>query len=186
MRLLRCSGNVNRGRVYDYLLDGDHYLPFDEVAAQRFLKKWPGDRLAAITNRSFQRRACLNLNQQEGISQLLNIGAGLPTQENTHQIVSACYVVYVDHDPDVVAVARLCLKEKPIPNVAYIEIDFCNPDSILWDRESRRLVDLSKPVGVVLGAVLHYVVDHIATSAIKTLASRLAQAVASLCHAQHV
>jgi DNA-binding MarR family transcriptional regulator len=171
----RHSGKANRARVYDYLLGGNYYLPVDLLAAERFLVEWPDYGLACRANRAFQERGCRFLLKHERITQFIDIGAGYPPDKNTHEAVPDCAVVYVDNDEDVVAVGKVVLAKLAIARVAYLHGDVCDPDEILWNKDFRRLIDVAKPVGIILGGVLHYVLDdRRAKEGIHKLASRLA------------
>lgn len=177
IRMLRLhrSGKANQARVYDFLLDGKYFLPVDQAAAHRLLKAWPDYGKAAKENRAFQRRAILFLNQQHAINQFIDIGAGLPAESSTDEVILGSSVLYVDNDPDVVAISKHVLEERHAKNVAYIQGDLSDPDSILWSKEFRKIIDLSKPVGIILGGVLHYILsDALATASLRTFANRLA------------
>ncbi|MEH1012472.1 SAM-dependent methyltransferase [Micromonospora sp. CPCC 206060] len=151
----------NVARMYDYYLGGCHNFAPDRAAAEQVLSIFPDTPVAAQTNRHFLRRAVRHLATERGVRQFLDIGAGLPTQGNVHEIVRECVpgsrVVYVDVDPVAVAYARQLLAGAPDTTV--LRADVRRPDELLADSEVNRLIDFSEPVAVLLVAVLHFVRD---------------------------
>jgi S-adenosyl methyltransferase len=149
-------------RIYDYLLGGKDNYPADRVVAESMIALLPNVRLAVQWNRAFLRRVVRYLVGEAGIRQIIDIGAGLPTAGNTHEIaLDACpqaKVVYVDHDPVVLAHARNMLHG--VPNAVIIEQDLLAPDEILADPALRNLIDFSLPVAVLLLSILHFVPDE--------------------------
>jgi hypothetical protein len=148
-------------RMYDYMLGGTRNLQVDREATERFLAQWPDLLDAASANRGFLRRAARMMAQTHGIRQFLDIGSGLPTQNNTHeavhQIAADARVVYVDLDPMVLMYARELLTDAG--TTAVIQADLRDPDRLLADPDLRRLIDFSQPVGVLMTAVLQFVAD---------------------------
>jgi S-adenosyl methyltransferase len=148
-------------RMYDYMLGGTRNLQVDREATERFLAQWPDLFDAASANRGFLRRAARMMAQTHGIRQFLDIGSGLPTQNNTHeavhQIAADARVVYVDLDPMVLMYARELLTDDG--TTAVIQADLRDPDRLLADPDLRRLIDFSQPVGVLMTAVLQFVAD---------------------------
>jgi O-methyltransferase involved in polyketide biosynthesis len=148
-------------RVYDYLLGGKDNYPADRAVAKSMIAQLPNVQLAVQWNRAFLRRVVRYLINQAGIRQIIDIGAGLPTVGNTHEIArEACpetRVVYVDHDPVVLAHARSMLHG--VPNTTIIEQDLLEPDQILADPMLRSLIDFSEPTAVLLLSILHFVPD---------------------------
>ncbi len=148
-------------RVYDYLLGGKDNYPADRTVAESMIAQLPNVRLAVQWNRAFLRRVVRYLVNEAGIRQIIDIGAGLPTVCNTHEIASAANaatrVVYVDHDPVVLAHARAMLQG--IPNTAIIEQDLLEPDKILADPALERLIDFSEPAAFLFLSILHFVAD---------------------------
>lgn len=148
-------------RLYDYYLGGKDNYAVDRVAAEKILTIAPELRLAARENRAFLGRAVRHL-AQTGIRQFLDIGAGLPTQGNVHevahQIAPDARVVYADNDPIVLAHSRALLKGGD--NVATIRGDLRRPEEILSDPTVRSLIDFSQPVAVLLVAILHFIPDE--------------------------
>src|SRR5579862_1174870 len=134
-------------RVYDYLLGGKDNYPADRAVAESMIAQLPNVRLAVQWNRAFLRRVVRYLVGEAGIRQIIDIGAGLPSAGNTHEIALATHpdtkVVYVDHDPVVLAHARNMLQG--IANTAIIEQDLLEPDAILADPVLLDLIDFSSP-----------------------------------------
>lgn len=147
-------------RVYDYYLGGSHNLPVDRAMAREAIALWPALPQIMQANRGFLRRAVRYLLAQ-GITQFLDIGSGIPTVGNVHEVVRRALpegrVVYVDIDPVAVAHSRVILSDEP--HTAVVQADLRDVDSVLDDRALRDLLDLSQPVGVLMVAVLHFVTD---------------------------
>jgi hypothetical protein len=170
------SDKPSHARIYDYLLGGYHNFEVDRVMAERILKALPDARLSAMVNRAFLRRAVHFLIAQ-GIDQLLDIGSGLPTVGNVHQVAQtanpAARVVYVDIDSIAVTHSLAILKDNPLATA--IQGDVCEPDQILNHPQVRGLLDLSKPVGLLLIAMLHTITDdQRAYGAVRTFRDALA------------
>jgi hypothetical protein len=147
-------------RLYDYFLGGTHNLAVDREAAERFRAVVPEIVDATWANRGFHGRAAVSLARQ-GIRQFIDIGSGLPTQNNTHEAVRRvapdARVVYVDNDPMVAAHSGPLLAGDGTTTL--IMADIREPDSVLGDPELRRLIDFAEPAGVLMTAVLHFVAD---------------------------
>jgi hypothetical protein len=159
------GGRPSVARVYDYLLGGTHNLPVDREVAAELLRVAPFVRDSAQANRAFLGRAVRFL-VDVGIRQFLDIGAGLPTQRNVHEIARAAdpasRVVYVDNDPDALAGGRALLGAAPAgvrANVTMIDGDLRDPEAIVAHPDTRRLIDFAQPVAVLLVAILHFVTD---------------------------
>ncbi|WP_268239731.1 SAM-dependent methyltransferase [Micromonospora yangpuensis] len=154
------QGRPNVARMYDYFLGGCHNFAPDRAAADRVLEILPETRVAAQANRHFLHRAVRHA-AQRGIRQFLDIGAGLPTQGNVHEIVRAvdpgARVVYVDNDEVAVAYAGELLTETD--GVVVVRGDLRRPDELLAHPAVRATLDLTAPVAVLLAAVLHFVPD---------------------------
>jgi hypothetical protein len=120
---------------------------------------------AAVENRRFGRRVTRHLAAGCGVSQFLDIGTGIPTSPNTHEVAHganpAARVVYVDNDPVVLAHARALLTSNGAGQTAYLDRDLRAPESILNDPDLPSTIDLSKPVGLLLCAVLHFITDDV-------------------------
>lgn len=147
-------------RIYDYLLGGHHNFAVDRVAGDRLLAINPDAPLAMWANRAFLRRAIAFLSDL-GIEQFLDIGSGIPTVGNVHEIAERtnprAHVVYVDIDA--VAIRQSLAMLKKHPGVTAIRADARKPDTILAHPAVQRLLDFKRPVAVLLVALLHFVTD---------------------------
>ncbi len=148
-------------RVYDYWLGGKDNFAADREAAERILAISPGLRFRVRANRAFLARAVRFLATDCGIRQFLDIGTGIPTANNTHEVAQAAAptsrVVYVDNDPIVLAHARALLSSSPEGVTAYLEADLREPDIIL--AAARQTLDFRQPVALMLLGVLHLIQD---------------------------
>ena len=147
-------------RMYDFWLGGHDNFAADRAAALKVSEAAPEAQLMAVENRKFLRRAVRYLAAEAGITQFLDIGTGLPTQGNVHQVAQDinpdARVVYVDNDPMVLAHSRAL---KTGGNTVVIEADLREPQVILDHPGTRKLIDFSQPLAVLLVAVLHFVSD---------------------------
>jgi S-adenosyl methyltransferase len=164
-------------RIYDYVLGGKDNFEADREAAEKMLAGNPSLRTSMRANRRFMAKAAGYLAQQ-GIRQFLDIGTGLPTKPNLHEVVQGvapdATVVYVDNDPLVLVHARALLVPIGTGTVSYLEADLRDPGSILDSPQVRDQFDLSRPVAVTLIAVLQHIVDDAqARSIIDTLMAPL-------------
>jgi hypothetical protein len=145
-------------RMYDYYLGGAHNFGVDREVANKMLALFPDGQMIAQTNRMFLHRA-VRFMLDEGVRQFLDIGSGIPTAGNVHEVAQQTApdsrIVYVDHDPVAVAHSELLLQDNPLAGV--VQADLRRPDEILGAPLVRELVDFSRPVGVLLAAVLHFV-----------------------------
>jgi hypothetical protein len=160
--LQKLDTNVaHSARVYDYWLGGKDNFAADREAGDRIIAIRPAIRSDVRENRAFLRRAVRFLTAEAGVRQFLDIGTGLPSAGNTHEIAQEvapdARVVYTDNDPLVLAHARALLTGKP-GSTAYLDADLREPDSIL--RDAAKSLDFSKPVAVMLVAVLHHITDE--------------------------
>ncbi|HEY8455875.1 MAG TPA: SAM-dependent methyltransferase [Actinopolymorphaceae bacterium] len=150
------------GRIYDHLLGGTEYLEVDRRAAEAIRKTAPEVEDAVWANRGFLQRSARWLAETAGIRQFIDIGAGLPTRNNTHEAAQAvapdARVVYVDNDPTILEHSRALLANAR--NTAFINGDLRDPDGILNHPEVRQLIDFSQPVGLMLAAVVHFLPDE--------------------------
>jgi hypothetical protein len=155
------SSTPNFARVYDYLLDGKDNYPIDRATAEEALAVAPELRVMARENRAFLRRAVRFLAAEVGIRQFLDIGTGLPTQGNVHEVAQEvapdARVVYIDADPVVLVHGRALLASSDKVTIA--QADLRRPQELLDDPELRALIDFAEPVAVLLVAVLHAVTD---------------------------
>jgi hypothetical protein len=147
-------------RVYDYYLGGFHNFPADREMAKEAIRMWPELPLMMQANRGFLRRA-VRFAVREGVTQFLDIGSGIPTVGNSHEVARqadpAARVVYVDVDPVAVAHSRAILADDDA--TAVVQADLRDPDRILGDESLRALIDLDRPVAILLVALLHFVPD---------------------------
>jgi SAM-dependent methyltransferase len=148
-------------RTYDYLLGGNHNFDADRAMADQVEQAVPGIRAAARLNRAFLARA-VRFMVDAGIRQFLDIGSGIPTVGNVHEIAQKedpeCRIVYVDRDPIAVAHSELMLADNDRAGV--VEADMRDPDSILTHETTRSLIDFDQPVGLLFLLVLHWVPDE--------------------------
>ena len=158
------TGQPHPARVYDYLLGGKDNFAADRAAAEAGLRANPNSRIPPRANRAFLGRAVRYLAGEAGISQFLDIGTGIPTSPNVHEIAQGieprARIVYVDNDPIVLAQARALLTTGPEGRTAYIDADLRDIDAILGSADLQRTLDLSKPVGLLLIAVMHFIPDE--------------------------
>ncbi|MGH3205905.1 MAG: SAM-dependent methyltransferase [Streptosporangiaceae bacterium] len=149
-------------RVYDYLLGGKDNFAADREAAEQAIRINPDIVSTARANRAFLIRATSYLVAQAGIRQFLDIGTGMPTNNNIHEVAQSIApesrIVYVDHDPIVLTHARAMLTSAPEGATDYIEADLREPGKIL--AEAARTLDFRRPVAIMLIAVLHLIVDQ--------------------------
>ena len=147
-------------RIYDYYLGGSHNFEVDREAARKAMEFLPGLPKIMQANRAFMRRA-VRFAAAEGITQFLDIGSGIPTFGNVHEVAQkACpgaHVMYVDHDPVAVAHSQAVLADNATADV--VAADLRKPQEILASAEVRRLIDVNRPVALLLVAILHFVED---------------------------
>jgi hypothetical protein len=150
-------------RMYDFFLGGKDNFTADREAAAHILRAAPFARIMARENRAFLGRAVRFLAGEAGIRQFLDIGTGLPTTSNVHEVAQAIApasrVVYADNDPLVLTHARALLKSAPEGRTAYIHADLRAPDTIVSDPVARDVLDFNQPIALILAAVLHFVPD---------------------------
>ncbi|MCA2214383.1 SAM-dependent methyltransferase [Jidongwangia harbinensis] len=148
-------------RRYNYWLGGKDNFAADRASADEFEQRFPGVRIGARSNRAMLQRATRFLTAEVGLRQFLDIGTGLPTADNTHEVAQRIApdtrVVYVDNDPLVMTHARALLTSTAEGRTAYIEADLRDPDAILRDPVLRETLDMTRPVALMLVAVLHFI-----------------------------
>ncbi|MFE2725383.1 SAM-dependent methyltransferase [Kitasatospora sp. NPDC059327] len=151
-------------RVYDYWLGGKTNFPPDRAMGQAIEQAVPSVKAMAKENRAFQGRAVRYLAREQGIHQFLDLGTGIPTSPNTHEIAEAVSpgtrVVYVDNDPIVLAHARALMVSTPASRTTYIHADLGKPAELLGDPALTSTLDLDRPVGLLMIAVLMLVADE--------------------------
>jgi hypothetical protein len=151
----------NPARIYDYLLGGSNNFAVDRETAEQALAAGHFTAAPAIANRSFLRRAVRFMTEQ-GIDQFLDLGSGIPTVGNVHEIAQQANpnarVVYVDNEPVAVAHARQLLADDP--NTAIVATDLRDPASVLNHPDARALLDFGRPVGLLMVAVFHFISEQ--------------------------
>jgi len=147
-------------RIYDYYLGGSHNFEVDREAARKAMEFLPGLPKIMQANRAFMRRA-VRFAAAEGITQFLDIGSGIPTFGNVHEVAQqaspGAHVMYVDHDPVAVAHSQAVLAGNATADV--VAADLRKPQEILASAEVQRLIDVNRPVALLLVAILHFVED---------------------------
>ncbi|MEU5089255.1 SAM-dependent methyltransferase [Streptomyces sp. NPDC021356] len=147
-------------RIYDYYLGGSHNFEIDREAARRAMEFMPGLPKIMQANRAFMRRA-VRFALDEGITQFLDVGSGIPTFGNVHEVAQSARpgarVVYVDHDPVAVTHSQSVLADNDDADV--VAADLRKPHEILASPQLQRLIDLNRPVALLLVAILHFVED---------------------------
>ncbi|MEV0614405.1 SAM-dependent methyltransferase [Nonomuraea sp. NPDC050404] len=145
-------------RMYDYYLGGKDNFPSDRAAAEKIIAIVPEVRETARDNRAFIGKA-VRFMAEQGVRQFLDIGAGLPTQENVHEVAQRIMpdarVAYVDNDPIVLVHARALLADDS--NIIAVRGDITDPAAILADPEITAHLDFARPIGLLMSAVLHFV-----------------------------
>jgi hypothetical protein len=155
-------------RVYDYWLGGKDNFAADRVMGERTLQAYPNLVYSVRANRAFLARTVRFLAAEAGIRQFLDIGTGIPTANNTHEVAQGAApesrIVYVDNDPIVLSHAKALLKSTPEGACAYLDADLRDPDTILAGAADT--LDFGQPIAVMLIAVMHFVGDDAEASAI--------------------
>lgn len=151
-------------RVYDYLLGGkDNYAP-DRAVGAALIENVPALPLMVKAQREFLARAVEFLVAEAGIRQFLDIGTGIPTANNVHEVAQRIApesrVVYVDNDPIVLAHARALMSGTREGATAFIQADILEPEAILTDPTLQETLDLTRPVALMLVGILHHLRDH--------------------------
>jgi hypothetical protein len=169
------------GRIWNYWLGGKDHYDADRQMSHELLKVMPDLPVIARADREFLGRAVRHLAGEVGIRQFLDIGTGLPTADNTHQVAQAVApqsrVVYVDNDPLVLAHARALLVGSPAGTIDYLEFDLREPDKIL--EQAARTLDFREPVALTLLAILEFIPD---TDEPYLIVNRLLEALAPGSH----
>ena len=151
----------NAARIYDFLLGGKDNFTVDREAAARLLELIPDGAVACQDNRQFLGRAVRYLTAERGIRQFIDIGTGLPTQGNVHEIAQGiapeARVVYVDYDPIVITHANALLAKQP--SVIAHQGDLREPEKIIGYPAVQEHIDFSKPLAILLVAVMHFVTE---------------------------
>ena len=152
------TGKPSAARLYDYLLGGGHNFAGDRALAEKFLQAQPNARTIARLNRAFLRRVVLFM-MDRGIRQFLDLGSGIPTVGNVHEIAQKAdpeaHVVYVDFEEVAVAHSQLILEGEPRATI--IQEDMTKPAAVLKAAQESGLIDFGRPVGVLAVGVFHFV-----------------------------
>jgi S-adenosyl methyltransferase len=152
---------AHQARIYNYWLGGKDNYAADRKAAERVMQAYPDILIGVRAQRAFLGRAVRYLAGEAGVRQFLDIGTGIPTADNTHEVAQLVApdsrVVYVDNDPTVLAHARALLTSSPEGATDYLDADVRDPETIL--REAARTLDFSQPVAVLLLGILHGIPD---------------------------
>ncbi|MEW2398900.1 SAM-dependent methyltransferase [Streptomyces sp. NPDC046862] len=168
-------------RIWNYWLGGKDNYPVDQEVGDQILSFVPALPRSAVADRKFLARAVRYLAGEAGIRQFLDIGSGLPTVDNTHEVAQradpACRIVYVDNDPIVLRHANALLTSTPEGATAYIEADAHDPDTIL--ERAARTLDLSRPVAITMLGVVNFIIDD---DEARAVVRRLLDAVPSGSH----
>jgi O-methyltransferase involved in polyketide biosynthesis len=149
-------------RLYDYFLGGSNHFEVDRQLGKRIQDLVPEVSDSAWANRAFHQRAAVWLARERGLDQFIDVGAGLPTQGNTHELVRSVVpdarVIYVDNDPMVLAHGGALLAG--VPGVDIVLADLRDPEALLSDPVLTSQIDLSRPVGFLMSGVLYFVADE--------------------------
>ncbi|RRR75687.1 SAM-dependent methyltransferase [Streptomyces sp. RP5T] len=168
-------------RIWNYWLGGTDNYPVDKAAGDAYTAVFPGIVTIARGSRAFLRRTLSYLVSEAGIRQFLDVGSGLPTAQNTHEVAQRIApesrIVHVDNDPMVLAHARALLTSTPEGATAYIEADATDPDRILAGAAAT--LDLGRPVALILSNILGHVADH---EQARSIVTRLMDALPSGSH----
>jgi trans-aconitate methyltransferase len=149
-------------RIWNHWLGGKDNFPVDQAAGDAYTAVFPGIVTIARSSRAFLGRAIRYLVQEAGVRQFLDVGSGLPTVDNTHEVAQRlapeARIVYVDHDPLVLAHARTLLTSTPQGATAFEDISLHEPERVL--RAAGKTLDLTRPTALILSGILGHVADH--------------------------
>jgi hypothetical protein len=155
------TGVPQTARIWNYWLGGKDNFPVDRQVGDQILEAFPAIVENARASRAFLARVVRYLAGEAGMRQFLDIGTGLPTANNTHEVAQAVApesrIVYVDNDPIVLTHARALLTSSPEGATAYVDADLRDPDKVL--QEAARTLDLTQPVAVMLMGILGHIAD---------------------------
>jgi O-methyltransferase involved in polyketide biosynthesis len=162
-------------RIWNYWLGGTDNFPVDRAAGEQFREVFPGIIELTRASRAFLVRAVRYLAGEAGVRQFLDVGTGLPTADNTHEVAQradpSCRIVYVDNDPVVLAHARALLTSTPEGATHYIDADLREPDKIL--HAAAEVLDFTRPVALMLLGILGHATDDAARSIVRRLLDAL-------------
>ena len=171
------TDRAHSARVYDYLLGGKDNFPADREAGDKVIADWPMAHTATLAARACMHRITRRLAGVHGVRQFLDIGTGIPTAPNLHEIAQgidpASRVVYVDNDPIVLAHARALLTSAPQGRTAYIDGDLRDVGKLLTHPVLHETLDMTRPVALTLINVLHFYSDEVARPLVEQLVEAL-------------
>jgi O-methyltransferase involved in polyketide biosynthesis len=171
------ADKAHPARVYDFLLGGKDNFAADRAVGQAMVVQVPGAAVMARANRAFLHRAVRHLVADRGVTQFLDVGSGIPTAPNVHEVAQSidptCRVVYADRDEVVAAHSRALLISSPQGRTAFVTADATEPGRILADPALTDTLDLSRPVALMLISFLMYFEDDVAHRIIATLLDAL-------------
>lgn len=148
-------------RMYDYYLGGSHNFPADRALGEEVIRAFPDSRELCQANRAFLHRALAAL-CEDGVEQFLDLGSGIPTVSNVHEVVRelnpAARTVYVDSDAVAFAHGQAILAD--VPDAVFVREDLRDPEAVLSNPELKGLLDFDRPIAVLLFSVLHFVADE--------------------------
>ena len=151
-------------RMYDYYIGGKNHFAADRAVADKALASWPAGRIGLRENRKFLGRVVKYLAAEAGIRQFLDIGSGLPSANNVHEVAQrvapSSRVAYIDNDPMVLTHAQALLTSSPEGRTAYLQADLRSPERMLSCPLLREVLDFSQPIALMLIAVLHFLRDE--------------------------
>ena len=157
------TDRAHGARIYDYILGGKDNYAVDRAAGEATKQIWPALPVHMRANREFMHRAARYLATECGIDQFLDIGSGIPTSPNLHEVVQEvrpdARIVYTDNDPIVLAHSRALMTSTEQGRTAYVAADLRDPDTILTSPEFRETLDPNRPIGLILIAVVHFIED---------------------------
>jgi hypothetical protein len=155
--------NAHSARIYDYILGGKDFYPADQEAGDAMSREWPALPIHMRANRDWMNRAVRWLAEEAGVRQFLDVGTGIPTSPNLHEIAQAVSpdtrVVYVDNDPIVLTLSQGLLSSTPEGRTAYIEADFRDLTDLYQAPELLETLDLDRPVALTVIAIVHFMLD---------------------------
>jgi hypothetical protein len=158
------TSRPHSARMYDYYLGGKDHFEVDKQAAETVAAVYPGIFVCARENRSFMHRATRVLAREHGIRQWLDIGTGIPTEPNLHQVAQSVVpdarVVYADNDPLVLKYAERLMRSTSQGRTAYIEADVRDPTFLLNAPVLSEVLNLNEPVALSLNALMHFITDE--------------------------
>jgi hypothetical protein len=158
------TSRPHSARMYDYYLGGKDHFEVDKQAAETVAAVYPGIFVCARENRSFMHRATRVLAREHGIRQWLDIGTGIPTEPNLHQVAQSVVpdarVVYADNDPLVLKYAERLMRSTSQGRTAYIEADVKDPTFLLNAPVLSEVLNLNEPVALSLNALMHFITDE--------------------------